>query len=85
MPISIKNPETERAARQLADLTGETITQAVQAAVTERYERLRQARARRPLSAELTEIALRCARRPVVSSLSDNEILGYDDCGVPTK
>ena len=86
MPISIKNEEAERLARQLADLTGETITGAVQTALAERYERLKRARrAKRSLATELTEIALRCARRPDVSSLSDDEILGYDDSGVPTR
>jgi antitoxin VapB len=85
VPISIKNEEAERLARQLADLTGETITGAIQTALAERFERLKRARLKRSLSAELTAIALRCAGRPDVSSLSDNEILGYDDSGVPTR
>ena len=34
---------------------------------------------------ELTVIALRCANRPIVSQLSDDEILGYDECGVSTR
>jgi antitoxin VapB len=85
MPLSIKNDETERIARQLADLTGETITGAVHAALAERYDRLKRARSKRSLATELTEIALRCAQRPTVSSLSDDEILGYDDSGVPTR
>lgn len=85
MPISIKNPRTERLARQLANLTGETITHAVEEAVAERYARLRRARANRSLGSDLTEIALRCARRPNVSTMSDEEILGYDDSGVPSR
>jgi len=85
MPISIKNEATERLARKLADLTGETLTGAIQAALAERYERLKRARSKRSLATELTEIALRCARRPLVSSLTDDEILGYDDSGVPTR
>jgi hypothetical protein len=32
---------------------------------------------------ELNAIALQSAERPVVSSLSDDEILGYDEAGVP--
>jgi antitoxin VapB len=85
VPISIKNDETERLARQLADLTGETITGAVQTALAERYDRLRRARSKRSLATELTEIALRCAKRPNVSSMSHDEILGYDESGVPTR
>lgn len=85
MPISIKNDETEKLARQLAEFTGETITVAVRIAVKERYERLRRARAGRSRRDELTEIALRCARLPVISQMSDDEILGYDEFGVPTR
>ena len=85
LPISIKNDQTEVLARKLAELTGETITEAVRAAVAERYDRLCRARSGRSRLDELTVIALRCAKRPVISQLSDDEILGYDDFGVPTR
>jgi len=85
MPISIKNEQTEVAARKLAELTGETLTDAVRAAVVERYDRLRRERSGRSLADELNAIALRCATRPVVSTLSDSEILGYDEAGVPAR
>jgi antitoxin VapB len=85
MPISIKNDQTELLARKLAELTGETLTEAVRAAVAERYDRLRRARSGRSLADELNAIAVRCAKRPLVSQLSDDEILGYDESGVPTR
>ena len=85
MPISIKNEQTELLARKLAELTGESLTEAVRAAVAERYDRLRRARSGRSLADELNAIALRCAKRPVISQLSDDEILGYDEYGVPTR
>ena len=85
MPISIKNIETEILARKLADLTGETLTETIRGAVAEKYDRLRTARSGRSLTDELNEIALRCASRPVVSRLSADEILGYDEFGVPSK
>lgn len=85
MPISIKNDQTELLARKLAELTGETLTEAVRTAVAERYDRLRRARSGRSLADELNVIALRCARRPAISQLSDDEILGYDESGVPTR
>jgi antitoxin VapB len=85
MPISIKNNQTELLARKLAELTGETITEAVRSAVAERYDRLRRARSGRSLADEINEIALRCAKRPVISKLSADEILGYDESGVPTR
>lgn len=37
------------------------------------------------LAAELTEIALHCARLPVISTMTDDEILGYDEFGIPTR
>ena len=85
MPISIKNDQTEQLARKLAELTGETITEALRVSVEERYARLRRARSRRSLADDLNAIALRCAKRPVVSQLSDDEILGYDDSGIPSR
>lgn len=85
MPISIKNDETEALARRLAELTGETLTQAIRVSVAERYDRVRRAKSGRSLSAELNAIALRCASRPAISSLTDDEILGYDERGVPSR
>ena len=38
--------------------------------------------ARKPaesIAGELNAIALRCAKRPVISDLTDDEILGYDE------
>jgi antitoxin VapB len=81
MPISIKNDQTELLARKLADLTGETLTEAIRAAVAERYDRLRRARSGRSLADELNAIAVRCAKRPLISQLSADEILGYDESG----
>ncbi len=85
MPISIKNHQTEVLARKLAELTGETLTEVVRASLAERYDRLRRTRTRFTLADELNAIALRCAKRPAVSTLSSDEILGYDASGVPTR
>jgi antitoxin VapB len=41
MGLNIKNADTERAIRELADLTGESLTGAVSEAVRERLERVR--------------------------------------------
>lgn len=85
MPISIKNDQTEQLARQLAELTGETLTEAIRIALSERYDRIRRARSGRSLADDLNEIALRCAMRPLISHLSADEILGYDALGAPTR
>ena len=85
MPISIKNSQTELLARKLAELTGETLTEAIRIAVAEKYERLQQARGQPSLGHDLTEIAMRCASRPIISDLGADETLGYDGSGVPTR
>jgi antitoxin VapB len=81
MPVSIKNEQTETIARKLAALTGETLTRAVRTSLAERYDRLQPARSGRSLRDRLNEIALRCALRPIMSGVTDNEMLGYDESG----
>ena len=85
MPISIKNHQTELLARKLAEMTGQTLTDAIRGAVSEKYDRLRQEQTGRTMADDLNEIGLRCASRPRISNLTDDEILGYDEFGVPTK
>ncbi len=83
MPLSIKDPETDRLARELAMATGESLTTAVATALRERLERVR-GRARGPdLIEELNAIALRCAALPQLDDRSEEEILGYDRHGLP--
>ncbi len=84
MAINIKDPQTDRRARELAARTGETLTTAVSVAISERLERLRGQRATPDLAAELDAIAERCAALPVVDRRPADEILGYDDHGLPT-
>jgi len=84
--LSIKHPEADRLARELAATTGETLTEAVLAALRERLERQRhrrRGRKRRPLSDQLREISDRCAALPVLDRRSADEIVGYDDRGLP--
>lgn len=85
MPISIKDDQTEPLARKLAELTSVGLTEAFRIAVPELDERLRLARAGRTLADELTQIALRCADRPITSDLTADEILGYDNSGIPSR
>ncbi len=83
MALNIRNPETERLAATLAKLTGESKTQAVTQALRERLERVRRRRAGRRLADELDEIARHCASLPVLDDRSPEEILGYDNRGLP--
>jgi antitoxin VapB len=83
MALNIRNPEAERLAEALAKLAGETKTEAVTRALRDRLARLRRERAGRRLADELDEIALHCARLPVQDSRPADEILGYDEHGLP--
>lgn len=83
MALNIKDPRTDTLARELAEATGETITEAVGIALQERLDRVRAGRRPRRLAEELNEIALRCAALPVLDERPEEEILGYDEHGLP--
>jgi antitoxin VapB len=83
MALNIRNPEAEELAEALAKLAGETKTEAVTRALRDRLARLRRERAGRRLADELDEIARHCARLPVKDSRTPEEILGYDERGLP--
>ncbi len=81
MSLSIKNEETCRLARELAGLTGETITEAVTVALRERLEREQSVEER---VRELHAIGQRCAAllRDGPSAVDHGDFL-YDERGLP--
>lgn len=81
--LNIRSEETEELASALAKLTGETKTEAVTQALRERLQRIRRARARKRLADELDEIALHCSALPVRDARTADEIMGYDENGLP--
>ena len=83
MALSLKDPEADRLAREIADRTGETLTGAIVVALRERLARLRAKPRRRPLRDDLREIARRVSTLPRLDDRSDDEILGYDESGLP--
>jgi antitoxin VapB len=83
MALNIRNPETERLASELAREAGETKTEAVTKALRDRLARLRRERVGRSLADELDTIARHCAALPVLDPRTPEEILGYDDRGLP--
>jgi antitoxin VapB len=85
MAFSIKNERTDHLARELTELTGETLTEAVTVAVQERLERERARVAHRPgIADRLRALAAEVASFPVYDERTSDEIIGYDDDGLPT-
>jgi antitoxin VapB len=84
MAISIKDPETDKLARRLADQTGETITQALKKALHERLVRIAGRHDRNGLSDRLLTIGRRCAdhMQGPADSLDHGELF-YDEKGLP--
>ena len=85
MALSLKDPETDSLARQVARLTGETLTEAVRTSLAERLRRERLKRGKAPsLEAEIDAIVKRVAALPVLDDRSPDDIIGYDENGLPS-
>lgn len=83
MSLNIKNPEAHELAREVADLTGETLTTAVTEALRERLERLREEGLPR-LADRLEAIGRDCASRlPEPYRSAEHGELLYGDNGLP--
>ena len=83
MSMNIKNEEAYRLTRQLAQLTGESLTTAVTEAVRERLERVRRARGEN-LTERLLDIGRDCAahlKQPFRTI--DHADMLYDERGLP--
>lgn len=83
MALNLRNRDVEALAAELARLTGETKTEAVTKAVRDRLERVRRAAQGRSLADELDAIGRECAALPVLDVRSPEEIVGYDEHGLP--
>jgi len=89
MALSIKNREVEALARELARLTRKPITEAVRDGLKREVERARVIASVTPKDHDYVERILAIGREvaamPNVSDLTDDEILGYDEFGAPTR
>jgi antitoxin VapB len=83
MSLNIKNEQTHRLVRQLARLTGESMTAAVDKAVRERLERVRDTK-KGGLAERLLKIGRECAAhmKEPYRSIDHGEML-YDEKGLP--
>ena len=80
MAINIKNAKADRLARELSEITGETITEAVITSLAERLEREKNKQTTSvPLQEELLSMARRYQALPTLDNRTEEEILGYDD------
>lgn len=84
MALSIKDPETEKLARALAARTGETITIATRRALEERLKRTGLQAKKAALIEDMEAMQRRLSALPVPDHRSPDDIIGYDENGLPT-
>jgi antitoxin VapB len=82
MALNIKNDEADRLARELAARAGESITDAVIKALRERLAR-QAPKGGRSVADEIMEISRHCAALPRLTNQTPEEIIGYDEWGLP--
>jgi antitoxin VapB len=85
MALSPKDSETDRLAREVGALEGETLTDVVKGALLERLHRERLRRGDPPSLADgLTELGKECAALPDLDTRGPDEIIGHDESGTWT-
>jgi antitoxin VapB len=82
MALSIKSDEADRLARELAAETGETLTEAVVTALRERLDRQHAMHAG-SMRTRLSRLSADVATLPVADDRTPEQIVGYDDTGLP--
>lgn len=83
MALSVKNEEADRLARELARRQGRSITAAVTEALRAELERERRRVRPAPVMDRLLDIGRRYTQLPTLDRRTDDEILGYDEQGIP--
>jgi antitoxin VapB len=83
MSLNIKDEKTHRMAKELARLTGESMTAAVNEALRERLERVR-GRSKKDMAERILAIGRECAARlkEPYKSMNVDDLL-YDEKGLP--
>ena len=89
MALNIRNPETERLARNIAEATGKPLPTVVKEAIAAKAEAdgvdddaPKQRRKKLDFD-KLNAIIERAATRPVLDARTADEIIGYNAYGVP--
>lgn len=84
MALSIKQPQADQLARKLAAVTGLSLTDAILRALREQLERETGRSRVSSLAQDIRAISHRCAALPDLDSRSPEEILGFDEHGLPS-
>lgn len=84
MALSIKDSKTEELARTLAERTGESITTATRRALEERLRRVGATAQKAALLEDMVASRRRWAALPVLDPRDADEIIGYDENGLPS-
>lgn len=84
LALNIRNQRAESLALSVIQITGETKTQAVTQALQERLDRLQAKNKKSSLVDDILEIGRQCAMLPELDDRTADEILGYDEDGLPT-
>lgn len=79
MALSIKSAKADQLARDLAELTGESITEVVVSSLEARLELERRRRGQRTL----VDVVERFQALPILDDRQADEIIGYDQDGLP--
>ena len=82
MALSIKNSQAEKLAREVAAISGESLTQAITHALEERLERLSGRRSATDIRQEIMAVSQRCSSLSDIDKRSPDEILGYNQSGI---
>lgn len=84
MALSIKNPVAEGLARELARATGKGITEAVMEALQSRLATVRRQRVHPDVLRDVAELQALVRAQPDRDPRPPDEILGYDQFGLPS-
>ena len=85
MALNIKNAEADRLVRELAAVTHSSYTEVVVTALREKLAREKGRRRSIGLAEEIVRIQERVAQIPVVDQRSPDELIDYDEQGLPRK
>ena len=86
MGLSIKNEEVERLARELAGRRKISITEAIRQSLEREVKReTAVSKSGGSMYREILAIARESAALPTNYDLTEDEILGYDEHGIPTR